>query len=519
MAEILLPLIHSDSDADRVAIADEFGSFTRAEHNARVNKLIHGLRALGLQDGDVIGVLSGNRHEFFETCWAAFSAGWTIVPLNWHFGADEVAYVLADSGARALVADHEHAERASDASARVRRVDVSLMCGGAAADGFCSYEDLLDGSPESEPHDQSAGRRMFYTSGTTGRPKGVIDSGALAGQPVAGVRARLEAFADLFRIPKGGVALVNAPVYHGGPYLFSMVPLATGSSLVLRRRFDAAETLRLVDEHRVTTAYFVPTHFVRLLRLPGETRDGFDGASLRAVYHAAAPCTTEVKRRMIDWWGDCIFEFYGGTEAPLGTFITSEEWLRKIGSVGRAFEISEIVIVSEDGKRLGPNQDGLVYIRSLLGMDFEYHGDPEKTARAHLEPGVVTVGDVGYLDEDGYLFLTDRKIDMIISGGVNIYPAEIEAVLTTHHAVDDVAVLGVPNEEFGEEVRAFVQAVPGHASPELETELKRLCREHLAGYKTPRVIEFRETLPRTETGKLLKRELRDPYWEGRERAI
>jgi long-chain acyl-CoA synthetase len=362
---------------------------------------------------------------------------------------------------------------------------------------------------------------MFYTSGTTGRPKGVRSTAFAVGQSVAARSAMLEGLAGLFRIPRGGSVLVNSPLYHGGPFLFSLLPAGLGATVILRQRFDPAETLRLIDEHAITTAYFVPTHFVRLLRVPEEERAAFDGSSLQAVYHTAAPCPPEVKRQMLEWWGPVIHELYAATETgALGTFITGDEWLKKPGSVGRAMPVVEILVLGEKGERLGTNETGQIYVRNLMGGDFEYHGAPEKTAAAHLEPGVMTVGDVGYLDEDGFLFLCDRKIDMIISGGVNIYPAEIEAVLVTHPAVADAAVIGVPNEEFGEEVKAVVELAPGHeASDALAAELATFARERLAGYKVPRSVEFEDHLPRTPTGKLLKRELRDPYWVGQERAI
>jgi long-chain acyl-CoA synthetase len=519
MAENLLPLL--EADPDRVAITDEFGTFTRAEVNGRVNRLVHALREGGVGAGDVVALLSGNRHEAFETIMALGSAAMVMVPVNWHFTGEEIAYILNDSGAKALVADVEFAGLAAEAAEDAPGLALRVMFGAddpaGVAKGFACYEDLLAAASDAEPADQAAGSYMLYTSGTTGRPKGVRSTAFAPGQPLAVRNVILEGLAGMLQIPREGVALVNSPIYHGGPFLFSLLPAVLGATLVVRRKFDPVESLRLIDEHKVTTAYFVPTHFVRFLRLDESERSGFDGGSLQAVYHTAAPCPPDVKQQMIDWWGPVIHELYAATETgALGTFITGPDWVAKPGSVGRAMPVIEILVLDDDGKRLGPNEVGQVYVKNLLGGDFEYHNAPEKTADAHLEAGVMTVGDVGYLDDDGFLFLCDRKIDMIISGGVNIYPAEIESVLVNHPAVADAAVFGVPNDEFGEEVKAVVELVPGRATD--EAELVAHCREHLAGFKVPRSVEFR-SLPRTPTGKLLKRELRDPYWAGQSRSI
>jgi long-chain acyl-CoA synthetase len=279
--------------------------------------------------------------------------------------------------------------------------------------------------------------------------------------------------------------------------------------------------LRLIDQYQVTTAYSVPTHFVRLLRLPEETKAAFDGRSLKAVFHTGAPCAPEVKRQMLEWWGPVIHELYSATETGgLGCFVTGEEWLTRPDTVGRPLPVVSIEIVGDDGAAMPAGEAGTVYVRNLIGGDFSYHGAPEKTAEAHRAPGLMTVGDTGYLDDDGYLFLCDRKIDMIISGGVNIYPAEIEAVLVNHPGVLDAAVFGIPHDEFGEQVKAVVQPAPGYEpSEKLGADVLAYAREHLAGYKMPRSIDFTDEFPRTETGKLVKRSLRDPYWTGRQRAI
>lgn len=511
----------TEKDPARPAIIDEFGKFDRSEVEERSNRLIHALRAEGLESGDVIAVLSNNRHEFFEIANAASAASWTFAPINWHFTPDEVEYVLKDSGAKALLADREVADLAAASVSEAEEVKIRVMFGGKPTEGFLDYEDMLSSASPQEPADQGSGAYLFYTSGTTGRPKGVSSTATEVGRPLAETLFQVQGFGALYQVPTDGIALVNSPLYHAGPFLYSALPAVLGNSLLIRRKFDPVDTLRLIDEYRITLGYFVPTHFVRMLRIDEEIRRAFDGSSLLAVYHTAAPCPPEVKRAMIEWWGPVINEVYGATEGGvLWTMINSEEWLKKPGSVGKTIPIVEILIIDENGERLGQNEVGQIYGRNTMGVDFEYKGDPEKTAKAHLEPGVMTFGDMGYLDDDGYLFLTDRKIDMIISGGVNIYPAEVEAVLITHPSVADVGVFGIPNDEFGEEVKAVVELTSGYeGSDELASELVGFAREKLAGYKVPRSIEFRTDLPRTPTGKLLKRQLREPYWEGRGRTI
>ena len=503
---------------DEMAVIDEFAELTWGETDTRVNQLIVALRGLGLESGDVVGLLGGNRHEWTETLAAGLHTSAVVVPINWHFSADEIAYVLENSGARALVADAEYAEKAV-AAAEQAGVGVRVAFGGPI-EGFAHYEEVLASATGDEPTGQGAGTIMWYTSGTTGRPKGVMSSLVEVGGDPAVALAPLEMFVDLLGLPKeGGTVLCNAPVYHAGPLVFCLFPASLGSRLIMRRNWGAEETLRLIDEYQVTTGYAVPTHFTRLLRLPPETRSAFDGSSLRCVYHTAAPCPPEIKRQMIDWWGPVINELYGASESGgAGTICSSDQWLAKPGTVGAPLPTTELLIVDDDGQQMGADEVGQIYLRNLLGADFEYLGDEAKTDSAHLEPGVFTFGDIGYVDEDGYLFLSDRKIDMIISGGVNIYPAEIESLLITHPAVTDVGVIGVPNDEFGEEVKAIVQVAEGRDGAEVEPELRQLCRDRLAGYMVPRSFDFAD-LPRTATGKLLKRQLREPYWESTGRAI
>ena len=517
---VYLAAQHATARGQEVAVIDEYGKWSWEEHNARANRLLNGLRGLGHHAGSTVALLSTNRHEFLETCSALVHGGYRFPPINSQFSVDEVAHVLEDSGAEALIADAAVGDTALAAAKRVPGVRNVIVFGGAAGGGALDYEELLEASDDAEPAGQCMGANLMYTSGTTGRPRGVISTGMALGAPVEG----LDALADLCSLlgidAAGGRALLNAPGYHGGPMLFGITPFLVGASVLVRRRFDAAQMLHDIDEFGVTIAYCVPTHFVRLLRLPQEDRCRFDGSSLRSVFHTAAPCPPTVKREMIEWWGPIVSEVYAATDAGIGTFITASEWLGKPGSVGRAVPTSEIVVVDAEGNHLGPNEIGSVYVKSLQGTDISYLGDQEKTRSAHLEHGTVTVGDVGYLDEDGYLFLSDRKIDMIISGGVNIYPAEIEAHLITHPAVEDVAIFGVPDDEFGEQVKAAIVLADGFTpSRALEADLMSYCREALAGYKVPRSFDFPATFPRTDTGKLRKRELRDPYWAHTDRDV
>jgi long-chain acyl-CoA synthetase len=512
---------HARKHENRAALIDSDGESSWGAFNDRVNRLINGLRGLGLGAGDVISIYAGNGRAYYELMAAAGHAGITFVPVNWHFTPEELAYVVANSESKLLIADAAFTANAAAAVARGETPTLQrcISIGGSAA-GFDDYETFIAASSNSEPEGQALGGPMFYTSGTTGRPKGVR-SAARGGPPPIDMLDMMSAgLSGMLSIPSDGITLICGPVYHSAQWAFSYLPLIAGSTVVMRHRFDAAEVLELIDRYRVTNVHLVPTQFHRLLGLDDSVRSRFDGSSLRAVWHGAAPCPPDVKRRMIEWWGDVVFEYYGSTEGSIVTTATAAEWRERPGTLGKATPMVEIRIVADDGTLAPPGTPGQIYVRNRMGTDFEYHKEPNKTAQAHLEPGVFTFGDIGYLDADGYLFMSDRKIDMIISGGVNIYPAEIEAVLTTHPAVADAAVFGIPNDEFGEEVKGAVQLMPGqNASPELEKELIAHCREHLAGYKAPRTIDFVADFPRHETGKLYKRLLRDKYWEGTGRKI
>lgn len=521
MAELLTAL--ADRLGEAPALVDERGSTHWVDFNSRVNRLIAAFQGAGLKPEDTIAILSENCREYFECMTAATHCGLRYVPVNWHWVAEEVAYVLENSDSRALICGRRFGALGAEVIARddCPELVAKVAMGDAPPEGFTAYESWLASSSDAEPESSALGGPMFYTSGTTGRPKGVVSS-SFSGveKPVALMSLIGGAITSTLALPADGRTLLAGPVYHSAQWAFSFLPLLAGGAVVMGHGFDAEKTLSLIDEHAITNTHLVPTQFVRLLRLDDATRASFRGDSLAAVWHGAAPCAPEIKRSMIEWWGPKILEYYGSTESAIISSISSEEWLAHPGSLGKPLANVEIRVVKEDGSLAAAGEEGQLYFRNQMGTDFEYHKDPEKTKSAHLEPGVFTVGDIGYLDEDGYLYMSDRKIDMIISGGVNIYPAEIEATLISHPSVADAAVFGIPNEEFGEEVKAAVELAEGHAADEaLSQALQDHCREHLAGYKVPRSVDFEASLPRHPTGKLYKRLLRDPYWEGRKSRI
>jgi long-chain acyl-CoA synthetase len=526
MATLIAPF--AAEKPDDIALVDDFGETNWADFNQRVNRLINALRSKGLKTGDAFAVLSGNRREYVEAFAAAAHGGWLLVPVNWHLVAEEVAYILADSDSKAFLVDARFIELGEATLEQPERPNLNaVIILGPEADefaeettGFEIYEEFLADAPDAEPEDQALGGPMFYTSGTTGKPKGVKSALSQTGAPVETLKMIGDGLSGMLSMPPGGKSLLVGPIYHSAQWAFSFLPLLAGSSIVMRHKFDAAETVRLIGEHAITNTHLVPTQFTRMLRLTDEEKSAFNGNSLSVVWHGAAPCPPQIKHQMIEWWGPVISEYYGSTEGAIVTTVNSEDWLARPGTLGLPTPITEILVIKDDGERAATGESGQLYVGNLMGSDFEYHNDPEKTAKAHLEPGVFTFGDIGYLDEDGYLFMSDRKIDMIISGGVNIYPAEIEATLVNHPAVLDAAVFGIPNDEFGEEVKAAVELAAGVEAGEALTEdLIAHCREHLAGYKIPKSIDFEEALPRHPTGKLLKRLLRDKYWEGTGRSI
>jgi acyl-CoA synthetase (AMP-forming)/AMP-acid ligase II len=478
-----------------------------ADLESRSNQLAHLLRDAGLRRGDHVALLLENHPRFMEVIWAALRSGLYVTAVNSYLTAPEAAYVIDDCGARAFITSRARADVAVDLVEPTPGVQCRLMMDGVAP-GYDGYEDAIASFPTRRIPDESSGTSMLYSSGTTGRPKGILrklpEVMPWEGDP------RLKRLPEIYGYRSEMVYLSPAPLYHAAPLAFVTSTQRFGGSVVVMEKFDPAESLDLIERCRVTHSQWVPTMFVRMLKLEESERDRADLASHEVAIHAAAPCPVSVKHRMIEWWGPILYEYYAGTEGNGSTFIRSEEWLERPGSVGRA-RVGRVHILDEDGKELPPGSEGSVYF-SGAGR-FEYKGDPEKTAEAHRPGGLSTLGDVGYLDDAGYLFLTDRKSYMIISGGMNIYPREIEDRLIEHPQVADVAVFGVPNSEFGEEVKAVVQPMPGvEAGDALRADLLALCREQLAHYKCPRSIDFEAELPRLPTGKLYKRLLRDRYW-------
>jgi long-chain acyl-CoA synthetase len=505
---------------DGLAIVEGERRLTWAQFDERVNRVGHALLDAGLRRGDHLAMIMGNRSEFMEVLGACLKTGMVVTPVNWHFTGDEAAYVVENCDARALIVDTAYLA-AGSRCADLPDLELRLLTGTEGQPGLDSYEAALAAaSPEPLPVDQEPGGFMLYTSGTTGRPKGVDRQMAPPGSTLEGLLSVMAMMGQPLGVRPGGAHLLTGPLYHAAPLGFGSMAFNAGNTMVMMERWTPEATLQLMTEWEVTNTHMVPTMFVRLLRLPEDVKDVFDPSHLQAVVHGAAPCPVWVKEQMIDWWGPVLNEYYGATEGGI-TVITSEDWLGHKGSVGKPLPVYQVEIRDDDGNVLPVGETGTVYFRSLLGGEtFRYYKDEAKTAAAHAEPGVFTLGDVGRVDDEGYVWLTDRKNDMVISGGVNIYPAEVEQVLTTHPVVADVAVFGIPDEEWGEQVKAAVELLPGYQpSPELEAELIEFCRARLARYKCPRSVDFEAELPRHPTGKLYKRLLRDRYWKREAKLI
>ncbi len=510
-----IPTLWGAADRERVAlITPDHREITVGALQDAANLIARRLRALGCQPGDAVAFLARNDVAVYELALATMQIGLYLVPINWHLTAPEVGHILKDSGARVLVCSPHFAD--------VCRQGPELRFCTGPAEGFRDFSELrtssgLEGPVEPAP-DRQAGGIMNYTSGTTGHPKGVRRPlPGCAPEPIAAAYAM---FLLMFGMRPGGgsgggVQLVGSPLYHTAVLYFSTSALHLGHRLVLMDRWTPEGCLERIARYGVTASHMVPTQFSRMLALPD--RERYDISSLRNMVHSAAPCPMPVKRAMLEWWGPVIYEYYAATEGG-GTMVGPEEWLERPGTVGRPWQGADIAICDDDGRRVPAGEVGTVYIQMQQG--FEYHRDREKTERAHNTEGYFTVGDAGYLDEGGYLFLCDRKADMIISGGVNIYPAEIEAALIAHPAVLDVAVFGIPDDDWGEQVKAVIETGEGVSPGDaLADDILAQTRTRLAGFKCPRTIDFVERLPRDENGKLAKRRLRDPYWAGRERQI
>ena len=492
----------AEETPDTPAIISDCGTRTFAELEAAANRLVWALRARGLVAGDAVALICTNRPEFAEVAAACLRAGFRLTPINWHLRGDEAAYIVEDCEARAVIADARLSDTAADAVATASSLSVRLAVGGPIR-GFEPYDAALAEQRDAMIDDPVAGSHMLYTSGTTGRPKGVYRPPTAAVPPTVNIYGYREYGSDMH--------LCTGPLYHAAPLAFSLnAPLSFGCGVVLMDQWDAETTLELIERHRITHSHMVPTMFHRLLALPEEVRSTYDVSSLRYVLHGAAPCPVAVKQGIIEWFGPIVWEYYAATEG-VGSFVDSQTWLTKPGTVGRPLVEGQVMIGDGLGVELPPGEIGLVYLRAPQAGRFEYFKDDGKTAESY-RGDYFTLGDVGYVDDDGFLFLTDRSANLIISGGVNIYPAEIDAVLLQHPAVGDVATIGVPNEEWGEEVKAVVELQPGlTATPALERELLAFCRDHLATFKCPRSVDFIEKLPRQDNGKIYKRLLRDRY--------
>ena len=504
----LATVSNARSNPDALALADERFTFSWRQLDPVVNRAVNALMSNEAASSPV-AVFAPNSVEGVLAYLAALLAGVTSVPVNYHLTVDEVVYILEDSQARLIFAGPETIDVACAAAAQTGATVIAWRT--PPAPGVIGWSDWLAAASTAEPPTtQPPKAHLHYTSGTTGRPKGVETPPAmfLGGEDVADYVQKLRDARTLLgdRAP----VLVVSPLYHTGP-LTSVRQLAAGAAVVVLSRFDPEAVLRAIETHRIRSSVMVPTHFQRLLSLPEAVRSRYDLSSLVAVSHTGAACPRDVKQRMIDWFGPVLIEAYGATESGTTNSITSEEWLKKPGSVGKTLPPFEVLVISEEGNELGVNQTGQLYFRDTNGRGVIYHKDPEKTRAAHLRPGVFTLGEVGHVDEDGYVFITDRVSDMIVSGGVNIYPAETEAALLAHEAVADVAVIGAPNAEMGEEVKALIVLKEGAAQPEI-AELDRFCRQSLAGYKVPRSYEFVADIGRNAMGKVNKRALRRQYW-------
>jgi long-chain acyl-CoA synthetase len=497
---------HAAADPDRLAIVSPHGDRTYGSLNERANRIVRALRRRGLGAGDAVALLCPNRPEFVEVYLATQRAGMRLTPVNWHLTGPEAGYIVGDCDAKAFVADARCADVARDAVDGATTLAARFAVGGPI-DGFEGYEDAIAAEDGTDIDDPSQGTTMLYTSGTTGRPKGVERRGGMSVKATTGI--------VMHGYLEGDVHLCTGPLYHAAPLLFSLaIPLVAGVKIVVMDGWEAHAALELITEHGVTHTHMVPTMFHRLLALPDDVRAGADVRSVRSIWHGAAPCPVAVKQRMIEWFGPIVSEYYSATEG-LGTFVDSRTWLEHPGTVGKPYPADQVVIGDEEGTPLPADEVGIVWLKAATIGRFEYHGDPDKTSSTY-RGDYFTVGDLGYLDADGFLYLTDRSADLVISGGVNIYPAEVDAVLLEHPAVADVATIGVPSEEWGEEVKAVVELRdPSSARPELEAELIEFCRQRLAHYKCPHSIDFVAELPRSDTGKVYRRRLRDGY---RERA-
>ncbi|MGI9280432.1 MAG: AMP-binding protein [Endozoicomonas sp.] len=501
---------------DRMAVYSEYGNLTFKALNDRVNQVALLMQNNGVQEGDAVALCCGNRPEFVIAALAAHRIGGRLTPVNWHLAADEISYIVKNCEAKAFFADIRVKDKVTSALKNNDNLAVSLAIGGSI-EGFQNWDQALINQPTEDIANPARGTMMLYTSGTSGRPKGVLRK-----QPDPQMAADMQ---DLLTMvfqyqPDAGTdhSLVTGPLYHAGPFnLCMMTPLVAGISIVIMDRWEAEDSLKLIEQHKITHSFFVPAMFVRLLQLEDRTRKSYDVSTLRFVIHGAAPCSVETKQAMMDWFGPVIWEMFAGTEGP-GTIVSPQDWLSKPGTVGKAAP-GQIRILDDQGQDLPVGEAGRIFLKNPEESRFEYYQDKQKTQEAQYD-GYFTAGDIGYLDDDGYLFLTGRSAEIIISGGVNIYPQEIDDIIALHPAVADVACVGVPSEEWGEAVKAVVELKSDVSSTEqLSNELIDFASARLARQKLPKSVDFIETLPRSEAGKVLRRKIRETYWEGIEKKI
>jgi long-chain acyl-CoA synthetase len=513
----------AQANPDWTAVIEEAGGEHKAgDVLARANQTVHALRALGLADGDGLTLLMPNVVEMVEIYAAALQAAFYYTPINFHLAGPEIAYIIHDAEAKAFFCHARFAELGLAAVAELEKEGQglpkeALISVGGDIPGFTPLEQFRAGQSTDNPENRSYGTAMHYTSGTTGKPKGVRRT--LSGQDPDDMAELGTVLPGFFGITPagGGVHLVTSPNYHTAVTQFGGNALQMGHTLALMDKWTPEGTLEMIQRTKATHTHMVPTQFHRMLHLPEEVKQRYDVSSMKVAIHAAAPCPQHVKRAMLDWWGPVIYEYYAATEGG-GTIATPEEWIAHPGTVGKAWPISEVKALDDDGAEVATGIPGTVYMKMMIG-EFEYKGDKAKT-EANRRDGFFTVGDIGYFDEDGFLYLCDRKIDMIISGGVNIYPAEIEGELLRHPAVGDVAVFGIPDEDWGEQIKAVVELNEGYErSEDLAQEIIGSLDGRLARLKWPKTLDFTDQLPREPNGKLFKRRLRDPYWAGHQSAI
>ncbi len=493
------------------AVRDPKKSYSWAEADDILNRVVNGLLKYDLGTDHRIAIFAENAAETALANIGGLLAGVSVVPVNFHLTAEEVAYILSDSGARLLFVDGATAERGLEAAAEAG-IETIIAWDAEHVAGVIHWPDWLAGnSADNPPTNMTPRPNLLYTSGTTGRPKGTpLPPTMFAGGETIDEHLRLmREMAEVAGL-SDGTQLVVGPLYHTGP-LSAARSLARGAPLVVLGRFDAEKTLAAIEEYKIEGTLMVPTHFVRMLALPEDVRNKYDTSSLDRIAHTGAKCPVDVKRAMIEWLGPVLFEAYGASEVGTTNQITSEEWLEHPGSVGKTNEPFEAMILDDDDNPLPPNTEGRLFFKDTTGRGVVYHNDPEKTAAAHIAPGVFTLGEIGYMDEDGYVYITDRFSDMVVSGGVNIYPAESEQIIIDHPDVQDVACIGVPNPEMGEELKALVIPRDAGHVPAAE-DIITWCRDRLSHYKCPRSVDFVDDLGRNTMGKVNKRKLKKPYW-------